>query len=74
MKQSVLIKIRGNKGYDHVKKFVEIGLVTKKKTGHTYELNLADSFHDYFNVQGLKREDELEEELKQNSDNLGDKE
>jgi len=50
MKQSVLIKIRGNKAYDHVKKFVELGLVRKKKIGHTNELNLSEEFYDYFNL------------------------
>ncbi|MEK6888534.1 MAG: SMC-Scp complex subunit ScpB [Nanoarchaeota archaeon] len=50
MKQSVLVKIRGNKAYDHIKKFVEMGLIIKRKMGHTAELNLSDKFYDYFNV------------------------
>ena len=50
IKQSVLIKIRGNKAYDHVKNFVQIGLVNKKKTGHTSELTLKDEFFDYFSL------------------------
>ena len=50
IKQSVIIKIRGNKAYDHIKKFVEMGLIHKKKTGHTSELSLSESFHDYFHV------------------------
>jgi len=50
MKQSVLIKIRGNKAYDHVKRFVEMGLVSKKKVGHTADLSLCDSFYDYFHA------------------------
>lgn len=50
MKQSVLIKIRSNKAYDHIKKFSDLGLIKKKKTGHTYELSLSDDFYDYFNV------------------------
>ncbi len=51
VKQSVLIKIRGNKAYDHVANFVKIGLVTKKKMGHTSELSLTDAFYDYFNLE-----------------------
>ena len=51
IKQSVIIKIRGNKAYEHVKKFEELGLIKKKKTGHTNELSLADDFYDYFNVE-----------------------
>lgn len=50
MKQSVLVKIRGNKAYDHVAKFFEMGLVNKKKVGHTSELTLTDEFHEYFSV------------------------
>jgi segregation and condensation protein B len=50
VKQSIIIKIRGNKAYDHVKKFKEIGLVIAKRIGHTYELNLSEEFYEYFNV------------------------
>lgn len=51
IKQSVLIKIRGNKAYEHVKKFAELGLIKKKKEGHTNILNLSEEFYDYFNVK-----------------------
>jgi len=68
IKQSVVIKIRGNKAYDHVKKFFELGLIKKKKIGHTNELSLSDEFYDYFNVadsgslarQSLKEVDNVE--------------
>ena len=50
IKQSVIIKIRGNKAYDHIKKFADLGLIKKKKVGHTYELSLSDDFYDYFNI------------------------
>ena len=50
IKQSVIIKIRGNKAYDHIKKFMELGLIKKKKMGHTYDLSLTESFYDYFNI------------------------
>ena len=50
MKQSVLIKIRGNKAYDNIKKFADLNLIRKKKMGHTYELTLSDEFYDYFNI------------------------
>jgi len=51
VKQSVVIKIRGNKAYDHIKKFVDISLVVSKKQGHTMELNLSEDFFDYFHLQ-----------------------
>jgi len=50
IKQSILIKIRGNKGYDHVKKLSDLGLIRRKRDGHTNIITLADEFYDYFNV------------------------
>lgn len=50
IKQSVIIKIRGNKAYDHIKKFVDLGLLIKKKVGHTSELSLTEQFYDYFHI------------------------
>jgi len=50
IKQSVIIRIRGNKAYDHIKKFVELNLLKKKRKGRTHELSLSDEFYDYFNV------------------------
>jgi len=55
VKQSVIIKIRGNKAYEHIKHFIDIGLVTGKKIGHTKELKLSDEFFEYFHLQ--KKED-----------------
>jgi segregation and condensation protein B len=51
IKQSVVIKIRGNKAYDHIKKFIETGLVSAKREGHTNILNLSEDFYEYFYVQ-----------------------
>ncbi len=62
MKQSVLIKIRGNKAYDHIKKFSDLGLIKKKKTGHTYDLSLSDDFYDYFNVVDPSNESKMRED------------
>ena len=50
IKQSVIIKIRGNKAYDHIKRFSDLGLIKKKKQGHTNELSLREEFYDYFSV------------------------
>ncbi len=48
IKQSVIIKIRGNKAYEHIAKFKELGLIKTKRMGHTAELSLSDDFYDYF--------------------------
>lgn len=65
IKQSVIIKIRGNKAYDHISRFRELGLIKAKKIGHTNELSLSEEFYDYFSVQGKnleKVESEIEKE------------
>jgi segregation and condensation protein B len=59
VKQSVIIKIRGNKAYEHVKHFIDIGLVKSKRAGHTLELNLSEEFYDYFHIE-KKKVDEKE--------------
>ncbi len=62
IKQSVIIKIRGNKAYEHIKRFVELGLLKKKRQGHTYELSLSEDFYDYFSLS--EGENSLQESLK----------
>ncbi|PIN78088.1 SMC-Scp complex subunit ScpB [Candidatus Woesearchaeota archaeon CG10_big_fil_rev_8_21_14_0_10_34_12] len=54
IKQSVIIKIRGNKAYDHIKNFINLGLIKAKKQGHTFDLNLSDEFYSYFSLQNGK--------------------
>ena len=51
IKQSVIIKIRGNKAYEHLDKFESLGLIKRKKEGHTNILTLSEDFYDYFNVK-----------------------
>lgn len=63
VKQSVIVKIRGNKAYEHIKHFIEVGLLRAKKLGRTKELNLSNEFYDYFHV---KKKDKIErEEIKE---------
>ncbi len=50
IKQSVIVKIRGNKAYEHVKKFADLGLIRKKRAGRSHELSLSEDFYDYFNI------------------------
>jgi len=50
IKQSIVVKIRGNKAYDHVKHFMISGLVSGKKAGRTKELSLSNQFFNYFDI------------------------
>ena len=60
IKQSVIIKIRGNKSYDHIKKFRQLGLVIAKRIGHTLDLSLSEEFYEYFNVHNKEPKEKLE--------------
>ncbi len=60
IKQSVIIKIRGNKAYDHIKKFSDLGLIKKRKVGHTYDLSLSEDFYDYFSFSEEDRSNNSE--------------
>ncbi|MEM4625670.1 MAG: SMC-Scp complex subunit ScpB [Candidatus Pacearchaeota archaeon] len=51
VKQSLIIQMRGNKAYDHIKKFLRLNLIKAKKSGRTFELSLSDDFYNYFNVK-----------------------
>lgn len=68
VKQSLIVKIRGNKAYEHVKRFIQLSLVKAKKMGHTRELSLSEEFYDYFNVGNSEESGEISEHAR-NSDN-----
>lgn len=65
IKQSVVVKIRGNKAYDHLSKFESLGLIRRKKEGHTNILTTSEEFYDYFGVHSennpFEKENEPEE-------------
>ncbi len=48
--QAIVIRIRGNKAYDHIKKFRELGLLNSKRAGRTYILDLSENFYNYFSI------------------------
>ncbi|MBM3247610.1 SMC-Scp complex subunit ScpB [Candidatus Pacearchaeota archaeon] len=73
VKQSVIIKIRGNKAYEHVRHFIDIGLVKAKKAGHTQDLSLSESFYDYFHVEKKPAKTKTEEELEEREEIVEEK-
>jgi len=48
--QSNVIKIRGNKAYDHINILKEQGLILSDKAGRTLMLKLTPKFYDYFDI------------------------
>lgn len=61
VKQSEVIKIRGNKAYDHVKSLRESGLISSEKFGRTRLLKLTPHFYDYFDIAKKELKEKLEE-------------
>ncbi len=60
LKQSDLVEIRGNKGYEHVKELEKRGLISAVKQGRTKALSTTRAFADYFglaagNPQAVRR-------------------
>ena len=76
VKQSVVINIRGNKAYEHIKHFIDIGLLQSKRMGHTLELHLSEEFFDYFHLQKKEQDgkvvavedDDLDEDKEETSE------
>lgn len=48
--QSDIIKIRGNKAYDHINILKDQGLISTEKYGRTRLLKLTPKFYDYFDT------------------------
>lgn len=58
--QSEVVKMRGNKAYDHIHTLKEEGFITSEKLGRTRLLKLTPKFFDYFDVveDSIKLKDE----------------
>lgn len=65
VKQSEVIRIRGNKAYDHIKKLADTNLISSEKLGRTRLLKLTPNFYDYFDIA----QEELKEKLKTEENN-----
>ena len=48
--QSEIVRIRGNKCYDHIDSLETLGFITKEKKGRSYVLKTTDKFHNYFDI------------------------
>ncbi len=55
IKQSLVIKLRNVKGYDHIKTLVEKGLVTKLPSGRTFILKTTKKFLEQFGSNYFKQ-------------------
>lgn len=48
IKQSIVVKMRGNKSYEHIARLEEEGFVKKTREGNTFILESTKKFIDYF--------------------------
>lgn len=64
--QAIVVKIRGNKAYDHIKHLVQAGLIKTKRAGRTFELGVEEKFYDYFNI--AKKQQKAEEAEQQQAE------
>lgn len=48
--QAYVSKVRGRQAYKHVRKLVEMGLVSEERLGNTKVLRTTEAFADYFNL------------------------
>ena len=60
VKQSIIIHIRGNKAYGHVKQLLKLGFITTEPFGQTQILDLTQKFFDYFDVEPEKLEENIQ--------------
>ncbi len=64
IKQSTVVKIRGNKAYGHIKKLERMGFVLSEKHGTTQLLDLTEKFFEYFSVVESKFREQISQETK----------
>lgn len=59
--QAEIIKMRGNKAYDHLSKLKEMDFVVSEKSGRTRLLKTTQKFYDYFDVVGNEIKEKFQE-------------
>jgi segregation and condensation protein B len=53
--QSDIIKIRNNKAYDHIQELEESEFIAKERYGRSYKIKLTQKFHEYFDIDDIKK-------------------
>jgi len=61
--QADVIKIRGNKAYDHVKLLEDLAFVVSEKSGRTRILKVTNKFYDYFDIVADKLKAKITETM-----------
>ncbi len=48
--QGKVVRIRGNKAYEHIKKLLDLDFITAEPYGNSFKLILSNKFFEYFNI------------------------
>jgi segregation and condensation protein B len=48
--QGEVVRIRGNKAYEHIKSLSDMGFINAVPDGKSYKLTLGEKFFEYFNI------------------------
>jgi segregation and condensation protein B len=54
IKQSYIVKLRGNRVYDYMKKLEELGFIERRPEGHTKVITTTLKFNQYFRINDAK--------------------
>ncbi len=54
--QSDLIEWRGSVAYDHIANLLKRKLITKRREGRSYQLNVTRNFHEYFKLTADRKD------------------
>jgi len=49
--QGEVVRIRGNKAYDHIKTLTDYDFIKSEPNGKSFNLSLSNKFFEYFNIQ-----------------------
>lgn len=69
VKQSEVVRFRGNKAYAHIRALIELGFISARKFSRTLLLELTQRFYEYFDIQ-KGEEKYLFKESEVNKENL----
>lgn len=54
--QSDLVELRGSGTYEHIHELLAKKLISKRREGRSYVLNVTRNFHEYFKLMGDKKD------------------
>ncbi|MCD6575945.1 MAG: SMC-Scp complex subunit ScpB [Nanoarchaeota archaeon] len=70
IKQSTVVKVRGNKAYDHIKRLEKMGFIITEKHGTTQLIDLTEKFFEYFQVVESELKEKVKQHVGEESENL----